>query len=223
MLVEEAFNSLHPESSGCTFSLKYSAKFNPYNANVRLKGSSIEFNLSKKWKTVSREIQIGLIQSLLVKILKSKVRLKNTTNIDMYNIFIKKVHISVPKTKSDPVLSQSFDRVNERYFYGLIEKPNLEWHSSINKLGSYEYGSDTISISRILHGKETELLDYIVYHEMLHKKQKFESRGLRNYHHTPEFRRKEKEFDNQKEIENKIKALSGPGLKIKRFIFLRGI
>jgi len=217
MLVEEAFNSLHPESLGYTFSLKYSAKFNPYNANVRLKGNKIEFNLSKKWKTVSKEIQMGLVQSLLVKILKSKVRLKNTTNIDLYNIFIKKVHISVPKTKSDPVLSQSFDRVNERYFYGVIEKPNLGWHSSANKLGSYEYGSDTISISRMLQGRETELLDYIIYHEMLHKKQKFESRGLRNYHHTPEFRRKEKEFENQKEIENKIKMLSRPRLAIPGF------
>ena len=219
MLVEEAFNSLHPERLGYTFSLKYSTKFRPYNANARLIGSKIELNLSKKWKTVSKEIQIGLMQSLLVKILKSKVRLKNTTNIDLYNIFIKKVHISVPKTKSDPILSQSFDRVNERYFYSVIEKPNLEWHSSINKLGSYEYGSDTISISRMLQGREAELLDYIMYHEMLHKKQKFENKGLRNYHHTPEFRRKEKEFENQKEIENKIKMLSRPRLAIQRFIF----
>lgn len=219
MLVEEAFNNLHPEKLDYNLSLKYSAKFNPYNANVRLRGNKIEFNLSKKWKTVSKEIQIGLVQSLLVKILKNNVKVKNTTNIDLYNIFIKKVHLAVPKTKSDYVLSQSFDRVNEQYFYGLIEKPNLEWHSSINKLGSYEYGSDTISISKILQNKETELLDYIIYHEMLHKKQKFESRGLRNYHHTPEFKRKEKEFENQKEIENKIKMLSGPGLAIRRSIF----
>jgi len=209
-IVEEAFQQLYLQKDlGYDTSIKYSSKFKPYNSNVRLYNNRLEFNLSRKWKPVSREIQIGLIQSLLLKILRNRLKpLKKTTqDIELYNIFIKKIHIAVPKTKSDPLLEESFNRVNERYFYGLIEKPNLAWHNSISKLGSYEYGSDTISISGIFKNANKELLDYIMYHEMLHKKHKFKNKNGRNYHHTTDFRKKEKEFENQKYTEEEIKKL----------------
>jgi predicted metal-dependent hydrolase len=205
-LVEQAFKELFPEKNPSDYELKikYHNKFKPYNANVKYLGNRIQFNLSKKWKTVSREIQIGLIQELLLKIFKAK---KKTTNIDLYNIFMRNIHIAVPKTKTDPLLEESFNRVNEKYFYGLIEKPNLVWGSaSLRKLGSYEYGSDTITISRIFQDN-AELLDYIMYHEVLHKKHKFQNKNGRNYHHTKKFRDDEKEFGNSKEMEKQISKL----------------
>ncbi len=205
-LAEEAFNKLYPEKEQVyDMSVKYNNKFNPYNANVKIREKSLRFNLSKKWKTISKEIQIGLIQSLLLKIFKDK---KNTTNIDLYNIFMKKVHISVLKTKIDPVLEESFNRVNEKYFYGLIEKPNLIWgNNSIRKLGSYGYGSDTITISKILENVDETILDYVMYHEVLHKKHKFMSKNGRNYHHTPLFKKKEKEFEDSEEIERNLRRI----------------
>jgi len=205
-LAEKAFAELFPEKniSDYDLKLKYHNKFKPYNANVKYLGNKIQFNLSKKWRTVSREIQIGLVQELLLKIFKAK---KRTTNIELYNIFMKKIHIAVPKTKSDPVLEESFNRVNEKYFYGLVEKPNLVWGNvSLRKLGSYEYGSDTITVSKIFQGTG-ELMDYIMYHEVLHKKHKFENKNGRNYHHTKKFRRDEREFENSKEMEKEISRL----------------
>lgn len=206
-LIQEAFRKLYPEKElNYEVSLKYSSKFKPYNANVKLSKNKLKFSLSKKWKTISREIQIGLIQSLLVKIIKEK---KKTTNMDLYSIFMKKIHIAVPKTKSDPILEKSFNEVNEKYFYGLIERPNLVWCNSSTKLGSYEYGTDTIAISRIFENEKNEILDYIMYHEILHKKHKFKSKNGRNYYHTREFRKKEKEFENSREIERAITRLTG--------------
>ena len=74
-IVEEAFQQLYPEKEiKYNISLKYSRKFKPYNANVKLYGNSLIFNLSKDWKKISKEIQIGLIQELMVKILKDKKR-----------------------------------------------------------------------------------------------------------------------------------------------------
>lgn len=202
-LAEEAFKQLYSEKElSYEVSVKYSDKFKPYNANVKIEGKRLKFGLSKKWRYVSKEIQIGLIQSLLLKILKEK---KNTTNIDLYNIFMKKVHIAVPKTKIDPILEISFDRVNEKYFYGLIEKPNLIWgNNSIRKLGSYEYGSDTITISKVFENNDEKMLDYIMYHEVLHKKHKFMSKNGRNYHHTALFKKKEKEFEGSEVIERNL-------------------
>ena len=207
-IAEQAFKQLFPEKEiKHEFSLKYNNKFKPYNANVRCTKNRIQFNLSKKWKTISKEIQIGLLQSLMLKVFKEK---ENTVNIDMYNSFMKHIHIAIPKKKTDFVLEESFKRVNEKYFYGLIEKSNLVWGNfSTSKLGSYEYSSDTITISSIFRNSNLRLLDYIMYHEMLHKKHKFYSKNGRNYHHTKEFKEKEKEFENSKEIEKEINKLAG--------------
>ncbi|MFH1642041.1 MAG: hypothetical protein ABIC04_04025 [Nanoarchaeota archaeon] len=188
--------------------IKYSGKFKPYRANVRLSSDIIQFNLSKSWKSISKEIQIGLIQELLLKILKKRLTPLKTTsqNIELYNIFIKKLHLGIPKTKIDPILEKSFERINDKYFHGLIEKTNFTWSDSVNKLGSYEYGTDTITISKILM-EDTDLLDYVMYHEMLHKKHKYHSKKGRHYHHTTEFRNKESEFKDSKMLERKINSL----------------
>jgi len=208
-MLKKAIGELYSEFPYET-KLKYSGKFKPYRGNVRLRGSNMQFNLSKKWKTVSKEIQMGLIQELLLKIMRNKLNplRTNTQNIELYNIFMKKIHIAVPKVDIDPFLEESFDRVNSGYFYGILDKTNLKWcNASFSKLGSYEYGTDTINISKILSDVDTELLDYVMYHEMLHKKHKFTKKGSRSYHHTSEFKNDEREFEDSKLIEKRLSRL----------------
>ena len=216
-IAEDAFKILFPEKSvlNYDFKVKYTDRFKPYNANVRYARNSFQFNLSKKWRTVSKEIQVGLIQGLMLKIFKVY---KRTTNIDLYNSFMKNLHISIEKTSNDPLLEESFNKVNDKYFFGLIERPNLVWHDSLRRLGSYEYGTDTISISKIIED-DKELLDYVMYHEVLHKKHKFYDKNGRTVHHTREFRRLEREFENSQEMEQRIKGLIGKKRR-KRFSFL---
>jgi len=205
-LIKKAFEKLyHGKAFNYSVKLKYSARFKPYNANVKYTKNNLEFSLSKQWKHISKDIVIGLIQTLLLKVFNGK---KQTINIDLYNSFIRNLHISIPKRKSDPILENSFNRVNKKYFYNLLEIPNLEWGSnSKRKLGSYDYHTDTISISTIFLDAEPELLDYLMYHEMLHKKLKFNSKNNRSYHHTKKFKAKEKEFEGYNEMEKKIKNL----------------
>ena len=135
-LIKEAFQQLYPDKEAkYNFSLKYSRKFKPYNANVKLYGNRLKFNLSREWRRISKEIQIGLIQELMTKILKDR---RKTINMELYNLFMKNVHLAVPKTKTDKILEESFDRVNEAYFNGMLDKPNLKWgNASTSKLGSY--------------------------------------------------------------------------------------
>jgi len=244
-IIKEAFQQLYPEKElKHNFSLKYSRKFKPYNANVKLYGNDLIFKLSKDWKKISKEIQIGLIQELMIKILKesnaSELRsvecenstcsrerelafnslarsatrtrsqlTKKTINIELYNLFMKNVHLAIPKTKTDAILEKSFNRVNDAYFNGMLDKPNLEWgNASTSKLGSYEYGSDTITISAIFKNEKLELLDYVMYHEMLHKKFKFQNKNGRNLHHSSEFKRMESKFNNRNLIEKEISKLA---------------
>ena len=206
-LIQEAFQELYPEKElKYSISLKYSRKFKPYNANVKLRNNNLMFNLSRDWKKISKEIQIGLIQELMTKILHDR---KKTINIELYNLFIKNVHLAVPKTKTDKILEESFNRINEIYFNGMLDKPNLQWGSeSLSKLGSYEYGSDTITISTIFKDANQQLLDYVMYHEMLHKKFKFQNRNERNIHHSNEFKKMEAKFENRELLEREISRLA---------------
>ena len=217
--IEQAFTELSPEKDLPVIKVKYTDKFKPYNANVRHNffNNVIEFRLSKKWREVSDDIRIGLVQSLLVKIYKSKDR---TLNMDLYNSFTRNLHISIPKNLTDPVLEQSFDRVNEKYFFSTLEKPNFVWGSDSKRtLGSYEYRSDVVKISSLFRNAPEHLLDYVMYHELLHKKHKFYTKSGRSYHHTSKFKKSEREFENQSQIEKELSKLCRRA-RTKRFFFL---
>jgi len=208
-LVQEAYGRLYPESNyPFTASIKYSNRFSDFNANVKKLNNNLEFNLSKKWKGVNNEILIGLIQELLIKILNKKDG-KNSSNIQLYNNFIRNLHISASKDEIEPVISESFDRNNKKFFFNLIEKPNLVWgSSSFTKLATYDYHTDTISVSKILKSVDQQLLDYVIYHEMLHKSLKFSSKTQKTIHHSKEFKEKEKEFPNSDLMEKELVRLA---------------
>lgn len=216
-IVEQAFNELYPnETLYRKSSIRYSGKFKKFNANVRYTPNTIHFNLSKEWRSVSREIQIGLIQNFLVKIYKGK---PNTGYRDMYESFIKNLSKYSPATESDPILEISFNRANEKYFNSNLEKPNLKWGAvSTSRLGSYEYHTNTITISSILRKASPDLLDYIMHHEMLHKKLKFYSKSGRSFHHTSEFKESEKKFENREKLEKELRALCAKS-RIKGLLF----
>jgi len=220
-LVEEAFKRIYPyQNLDYKISIKYSGRFKPYNANVQYNriARHLKFNLSKLWRNTNKEILIGLIQSLLLKVLRDN-KTKTTINIDLYNNFIKNLHLSIPKKQAEPLLLESFNRVNDEYFYSMVEQPNLLWGSkSITKLGSYEYQSDKITISSIFKNAPQHLLDYIMYHELLHKKHKFKTRGVRNYHHTSAFKNDEKGFKNALQIEKELQKFCKKA-RIRRIFF----
>ncbi|MBI2575461.1 hypothetical protein HYV82_06275 [Candidatus Woesearchaeota archaeon] len=204
----DSINEFLPQGTKPQVSIRYSGKFSPYSANVRKTGNILVFSLSSEWKGISEEIVAGLLQSLAAKVF--RIKAKPTTSIDLYNNFIRSLHISQPKTKSDPELEAAFDRVNVKYFDGLIEKPNFAWHNSARRLASYDYHTDTISVSQVFRGNE-ELIDYLMYHELLHKKLKYadsrKSGSGRTTHHSHKFRNMEKGFENAEEMEKRISAV----------------
>jgi len=183
--------------------LNYSGHFNNYNANVRYTRSHIEFNLSALWKNVDEDIQAGLIESLVVRMF--KLRGISTDKMKLYVAFMKGLSKYAKKHLYDPQLETSFNRVNEKFFDGMMEKSNLVFASeSFRKLGSYEYGTDTVNISTIfkdLPEDEQRFLDYVVYHELLHKKHTFNVKNGRHQAHTTAFRNDEKRFGENAEEE----------------------
>jgi len=191
-LGHEAYEQLYRKPARRRIIIKYHGGLKEYNATVTQSLQTTTFRLSKQLKDCEPEIQIGVIQHLLNKLNKTNIK---TDNIDFYHNFVKRMSDYAPVTHVDPLLEESFTRMNNTYFHGMMSKPNLMWgNRTMTLLGTYTYASDTIKISTILEDAPEELLDYVMYHEMLHKKHKFSCSSGRTHSHTPAFKRDEAKY-----------------------------
>ena len=109
-------------------------------------------------------------------------------------------------------LEQVYQRVSEKYFNGTLGKPNLTWNRQLTrrKLGHYSADTDTVMISIALDNPDTPrfLIDYVMYHELLHKKIGFVQRANKRYAHTAEFHAQEKKFAQYKAVKEYLKKES---------------
>jgi hypothetical protein len=76
-------------------------------------------------------------------------------------------------------------------------------------LGHFDPSHNAIIISRIFDnpGVEEFVLEYVMFHEMLHLRYPVEHRGVRRRVHTREFRQAEKQFVRLKEAKEILKKL----------------
>ena len=118
-------------------------------------------------------------------------------------------HVSCRGGKYD--LSILFNKLNKKYFRGQLSQPRLVWSSrrSIRRLGYYHPEINTIAVAQRLDDKKIPriLVEYVLYHEMLHQYLGIKNHNGRRYAHTSAFRTAEKKFKHQKEAENLIKLL----------------
>ena len=163
------------------------------------------FHLSKKWKGISEEIVIGLLQHLLIRIL--NIKNQKTIHIDLYDTFIKSLQKTTVNPVADEELRLSFERVNEQFFSETLQLPHMKWgRRSTTRLATYNHHIDTITVSSVLQGYE-ELLDFVVYHELLHKKLQYHSSCKRVRHHTAQFRKLERQFPGAERLEKELQRL----------------
>lgn len=194
-LAQEAFYELYSGyEESRRIELSYSAKFKSFNANVKYTQDYILFNLSKDWLEFSDDLKKGLIQHLFIKIF-PKRKHNLTLELDLYLKFMDNVGKYAKVEHDDDELSESFNRINSSYFEEFMEKPNLKWgQDAFRKLGHYEYASNTVVISSVFRG-EPEYLDYIMHHELLHKKHGNKvTKSGRSIHHSKAFREDEAKY-----------------------------
>lgn len=95
-------------------------------------------------------------------------------------------------------LDTIFEELNKRFFHGLMARPRMSWSQTKTRriLGHYDPAHNAIIISRIFDhpAMPAYVLEYIVYHEMLHLKHPVRLRGSRRCVHSPEFQAEEKLF-----------------------------
>jgi len=108
-------------------------------------------------------------------------------------------------------LEKHFDRLNASYFSGQLDCPSLSWSRTKSRriLGRYDSTHHTIYISLLFDSQHVPdfVLDYVLYHEMLHIKHPSRTDDCRLIAHTPEFRAEERRFAEYRKATAWIKRL----------------
>jgi hypothetical protein len=108
-------------------------------------------------------------------------------------------------------LEEVFRRVNADHFEGRLGRPVLAWNTvpARRKLGRYQFATDTVVLSRILDSPTvpTWVVDFIMYHELLHKSLGLRMTNGRQQAHTAAFRQAEKAFPRYAEATAFVKRL----------------
>jgi len=95
-------------------------------------------------------------------------------------------------------LGALFEQLNHQYFSGELRRPHIGWSTRAwrRQFGSYDPGPDQIVLNRRMDrpGVPQFVVEYVLYHEMLHVKHPTRRAGCTLLSHSPEFRRAEKRF-----------------------------
>jgi len=106
-------------------------------------------------------------------------------------------------------LEEIFQRLNQQFFHGELPLTRLGWSlkNSRSILGHYDAGHGMIVINRALDSPTApgHLVEYLVFHEMLHMRFPVERNGHRRVVHSREFRETEKEFPHFDEARKSLK------------------
>jgi hypothetical protein len=108
-------------------------------------------------------------------------------------------------------LAESFERVNQTYFDGRLSPPRLTWSKTLTmrKLGHYRPSTDTVMISKSVDTPAAPdyVVDFLMYHELLHRVLGIKEVNGRRRIHTPRFRAEEKRFKQYEQAEAALQKL----------------
>ena len=109
-------------------------------------------------------------------------------------------------------LAASFDRVNAECFEGRLARPKLAWGEAltIRKFGHYDSIHDTVMLSASLDRADVPgfVVDFVMYHELLHRCLGVAYTNGRRSAHNPAFKRREREFKLHQQAEAVLRKLS---------------
>jgi len=107
-------------------------------------------------------------------------------------------------------LGAVFEKVNADCFKGRLTRPILTWGASTGgrRLGYYSAVRDTVTLSPKLDDPAVPsyVVEFVMYHELLHRVMGAKVAGSRRYHHTPAFREAERQFPRWAEAKAYLRA-----------------
>jgi len=117
-------------------------------------------------------------------------------------------------------LAELFNQLNARYFDSRLESPQLSWSPRKTRriLGHHDHVHRTIVISRTLddHSIPRFVIEYVLYHEMLHIKHPARLSSGRTIYHGPGFREDERQFEEFDEALKWLEKIAVPARRKTR-------
>lgn len=197
--------------------------FYPYigiNHTIRIRSGEIYVRVGEICREMPMPSQRGLAYVLVGKLLRKRIP---PGAREVYSLYIKSDFIrgkaqaskrergrKIVTTSKGTVydLDQIFDALNELYFGNAIPKPALTWSAkkTFRILGHHDATHDHVAISRSLDSRDVPpyVVEYVVFHEMLHIAHPTRHVNGRRYNHTPAFKRDERKFVHFDEAERWI-------------------
>ena len=219
MLYEEAFAIFDAKRK----TPEIVVSFYPYigiNHTIRVRSGKIFVRIAEICREMPMNAQKALAFILVAKLLRKRVPPEARK---IYSNFIKTQEIQEQakenkRTRGRKIITSAkgeiydltriFEFLNLMYFQNSIPKPILSWSSgkTYRILGHHDSTHETIIISKSLDDRKVPqfVVEFVVFHEMLHIFHPTQNRNGRHYNHTPEFRRDEKKFAFFVEAENWI-------------------
>ena len=205
-------------------------RFYPYigiNHTIRVRDGKVFVRISEVCRDMDLLAHQALAYILVAKLFRRRVPKRAR---EVYSSFIKTAEMreqvtenkrsrgrKVVSTDKGEVydLSAIFDELNRSYFRDALQKPVLTWSArkTYRILGHHDATHDTIVISKSLDSLDVPryVIEYIVFHEMLHIHHPTVHHNGRRYNHTPAFRRDEEKFayfeEAEKWIERNVRKL----------------
>jgi hypothetical protein len=215
----EAFQFYNPKHAAPEIAVE----FYPYigiNHTIRVRNGAVFVRIAEICREMPESAQKALAYILVAKLFRRKISPRTR---EIYTNFVKRREIRETaaqnkKSKGRKIiapargdvydLEEIFDRLNKTYFKNSLPKPGLGWSArkTYRILGHHDATHETIVVSRSLDDRKVPryVVEFVVFHEMLHIFHPTEHRGGRRYNHTPKFRRDEKKFAYFEEAESWI-------------------
>ncbi len=216
------FSEIKPRSPIPLISIEFCAWANA-NSTIRLHHDRLEVRITDALEGAPTEVHEALARILFSKLYRKPVPAADN---QLYRRFLnhkemrRSLHlmrqIRGHKFISGPEgavynLAEMFEDLNQRFFHGLMARPELGWSRRESKqtLGHYDPSHNAIILSKLLDRRDVSRLvvEYVMYHEMLHLRFPVDHRGARRCVHTREFKLAEKQFPAFKEAKELIKKL----------------
>jgi hypothetical protein len=198
-------------------------KYANANAHIKLENSVLDVRLADSLSGAPEDVMEALAEILLAKLFRRPIprwsnhryrRYLNSRDVreslDIIRQTRGRKRIVHPKGDSYD-LDAMFDDINVKYFFGLMARPALGWSPNASRtlLGHYDPSHNAIVISRILDRPNipSVIVEYVLFHEMLHLRYPAEHKGARRRVHTKEFKAAEREFAELEQVKTLLKRL----------------
>jgi predicted metal-dependent hydrolase len=208
-LFQEVFRELRPATAIPELKIVF-FPFANVNNTIRLREGRLLVRLSDLLEGAPDVVLRAIAHILLAKMYRKPIDPRQSARYRKYvgsQEIVRKTHLVRQIRGSKRLRSASgvfydltavFEDLNLRFFNGLMARPRLSWSQTKTRriLGHYDPAHNAIIISRIFDHPAVPryVLEYIVYHEMLHLKHPVRLRGSRRCVHSAEFQAEEKLF-----------------------------